>query len=338
MLSRCVQLQSMARWKAVRKARRWFIAECTRLLTKPLANYVQRVPNNVDKLKKTLNKGDVLLVEGDQRISQVIRYLTQSSWSHCALYVGDELLKGNPQRAAELRQRFGDEAQHLLIEAESGNGVCANPISKYQRYNIRICRPQGLHRDDVGTVLAYVIAQLGRRYDVRHIFELARFFFPVSIVPRRWRGAALTFGSRDGRAVICSSMIAEAFTRVGYPILPEVKLGDHVVPPSAWWRRMLAPQAPRPLATFRRHNSALVTPRDFDLSPFFEVVKFNHLGDPRLNYREIVWDDASPAREAPRVSAGISAAPPAVSARLRLRPALLGAWSVLAGSVRRFPS
>ena len=33
MLSRCVQLQPMARWKPIRKARRWFIAECTRLLT-----------------------------------------------------------------------------------------------------------------------------------------------------------------------------------------------------------------------------------------------------------------------------------------------------------------
>ena len=84
----------MARWKPIRKLRRWFIAECTRLLTKPLASYVQRVPNNIDKLKRTLRKGDVLLVEGDQRISQVIRYLTQSSWSHCALYVGDELLQG----------------------------------------------------------------------------------------------------------------------------------------------------------------------------------------------------------------------------------------------------
>ena len=81
-------------------------------------------------------------------------------------------------------------------------------------------------------MLGYVIAQLGRRYDVRHIVELARFFFPVSIVPRRWRRAALTFGSRDGRAVICSSMIAEAFTRVGYPILPEVTLADRPAPPS----------------------------------------------------------------------------------------------------------
>src|SRR5262245_15244884 len=327
----------MARWQPVRKARRWSIAECTRLLTTPLANYVQRVTNNIDKLKKTLSKGDVLLVEGDQRISQVIRYLTQSSWSHCAIYVGDELLRRNPQRAAELRQRFGEEAQHLLIEADPGNGVSANPISKYQRFNIRICRPKGLHRDDVGIVLNYVIGQLGRRYDVRHIFELARFFFPVSIVPRRWRRAALTFGSRDGRAVICSSMIAEAFTRVGYPILPEVTLANRAAPPPVWWKRLMGYPAPRPRATFRRHNTALVTPRDFDLSPYFEVVKFNHLGDPRLNYREIVWADAPEAigAESSAAATPVPAAPTArVSAtRPRLRPALVGAWSVLAGTV-----
>lgn len=333
----------MARRKLIRKARRWFIAECTRLLTKPLASYVQRVPNNIDKLKKTLRKGDVLLVEGDQRISQVIRYLTQSSWSHCAIYVGDELLKGDPQRAAELRQRFGAEAQHLLIEAESGNGVCASPISKYQRYNIRICRPQGLHRDDVGTVLGYVIAQLGRRYDVRHIFELARFFFPVSVVPQRWRRAALTLGSPNGRAVICSSMIAEAFTRVGYPILPQVKLADRPAPAVAWWKRPVARPLPCVVATFRRHNSKLVTPRDFDLSPYFEVVKFNHLGDPRLNYREIVWDDAPQAAPTKQFTAPPSSPPPdnawlpVAAPRWRLRPTLMGAWSALAASARRFP-
>jgi hypothetical protein len=290
----------MIRWKPIRKpirkARRWVIAECARHLTKPLRSYVQRVPNSIDKLKRTLRKGDVLLVEGDQRVSQVIRYLTQSCWSHCALYVGDELLTGDPQRAAELRARFGDDAAHLLIEAEAGAGVCASPLSKYERYNIRICRPHNLHRDDVGAVLRFVIGHLGRRYDIRHLVELARFFFPVSIVPRRWRRAALTFGSADGRAVICSSMIAEAFTRVGYPILPEVRLENGPSPRRAWWRRLgLRSQVQKPLARFRRHNNALVTPRDFDLSPYFEIVKFNHLGDPRLNYREILWEEAAPA-------------------------------------------
>jgi len=331
----------MAKWRPIKKLRRWVIAECTRLLTKPLASYVQRVPNNIDKLKKTLRKGDVLLVEGDQRVSQVIRYLTQSSWSHSALYVGDDLLKGNPQRAAELRARFGDEAQYLLIEAEVGQGVCAAPLSKYQRHNIRVCRAQGLHRDDVDNVLAHVIGHLGRRYNIRHFLELARFFFPVSIVPQRWRRAALTFGSCNGRAVICSTMIAEAFTRIGYPIVPEVTLAPDGPAPVRGWRRVVARSTARPQAKFRHHGSALVTPRDFDLSPYFEVVKFNHLGDPRLNYREIVWDD-SPAL--PLVAAGSNGNGAATASnstvalhavRPRLRFALAGAWALLAGVARR---
>ena len=328
----------MSRWRPIRKLRRWVIAECTRLLTKPLASYVQRVPNNIDKLKKTLRKGDVLLVEGDQRISQVIRYLTQSSWSHCALYVGDELLHGDAQRAAALRQQFGTEAEYLLIEAEVGQGVCASPLSKYERYNIRICRPQGLHRDDVATLLGYVIGHLGRRYNIRHIVELLRFFFPVSIVPRRWRRAALTFGSDQRRAVICSSLIATAFARVGYPILPQVTLTDAAASPAKWWQRLLTPHERRPVAKFHHLNAALVTPRDFDLSPYFEVVKFNHLGDPRLDYRDIVWDNVpEPASSEPSGVARTGAmAMQALRLHHRLRPAVVGGLSALMAVLQRF--
>ncbi|MEO8605377.1 MAG: lipo-like protein [bacterium] len=320
----------MALGNPIRRLRRWVIAECTRLLTQPLTTYIQRVPNNIDKLKKTLRKGDVLLVEGDQRISQVIRYLTQSSWSHCAMFVGDELLKGDPARAAELRERFGAEAQSLLIEAESGAGVVVSALAKYQRYNIRICRPESLHRDDVDEVLRYVIGHLGRRYNVRHIFDLARFFFPVSLVPRRWRRAALTFGSSPtSRAVICSTMIADAFARVGYPILPEVVLVDSGPPPGPWWRRALGYDHGQPRARFRRPNNSIITPRDFDLSPYFEVVKFNHLGDPRLDYRRIEWEDAPLSAVVPvalpAAGGGVPALRTAGARRhlQRLRPAFL---------------
>lgn len=319
---------AMASWKPIRRLRRWIIAECTRLLTQPLATYVQRVPNNLETLKRTLRKGDVLLVEGDQRISQVIRYLTQSSWSHCALYVGDELLQGDPGRADALRARLGDAAQHLLIEAEAGEGVTVSPLGKYERYNIRICRPQGLHREDVDAVMSHVIDHLGVRYDVRHIFELARFLFPVSLVPRRWRRAALTFGSSpSGRAAICSTMIADAFSSVGYPILPEVVLIDAGAP-GPWWRRWLGYHDGPPAVRFRRASTAAITPRDFDLSPYFEVVKFNHLGDPRFDYRQIVWEDAPHAHNGngngAAAPAPVAAPAPAAGPRRRfqrLRPA-----------------
>src|SRR5262245_45431925 len=273
----------------MQQIREWFVSECIRLLTKALKSYELRIPNNTLKLKKTLRKGDVILVEGDQRVSQVIRYLTQSSWSHAALYVGDELLKPKYGHVDELTKQFGSEARYLMVEAVVGEGVVASPLRKYERFNIRICRPQRLRPEDLNTVLADIIAHLGDGYDVRHVYDLARFFFPVSIVPRRWRRAALHFGSGREREVICSSMIARAFSAVGYPVLPQM-INEEPAPPREWWHRLLSRNGHRTMARFRRGDCALITPRDFDLSSYFEVVKFNHVGDPHFTYRDIVWE------------------------------------------------
>jgi len=275
--------------------RSWFVGKCTRLLTQPLSAYEQRVPNNLQRLKNTLRKGDVLLVEGDQRVSQIIRYLTQSSWSHSALYIGGELLGNGYGQAEAIRQRFGDEASYLLIEAAVGEGVIASPLSKYVPYNIRICRPQGLRKDDLQTVLRNVIGRLGDRYDVRHVWDLACCFFPVRLVPKRLRARSPRLGSGSPHEAICSSMIAKAFAEVGYPILPRVMIDDTVVPPR-WWRRLIARDNRRSRMRFRKRDPALVTPRDFDLSPYFEIVKFNHLGEAHFNYRDIEWEDSEKAR------------------------------------------
>ena len=88
--------------------RRRVVAVLQRHLTKPLRSYEQRIPNSLANLKEQLRTGDVILVEGDQRVSQVIRYLTQSSWSHSALYVGDDVRKG-----ARQHRRADDTARGL---------------------------------------------------------------------------------------------------------------------------------------------------------------------------------------------------------------------------------
>ena len=41
-----------------------------------------------EALERVIQPGDVLLVEGNTRISVAIKYLTQSTWSHAALYWG----------------------------------------------------------------------------------------------------------------------------------------------------------------------------------------------------------------------------------------------------------
>ena len=260
----------------------------TSLLTKPLGRYQRHATNDGDNLRRHIKKGDVVLVEGDQRVSEVIKYLTQSSWSHAAIYVGDELWRRNPALRHVLRTEFGADAQHLVVEALVEDGVVASPLSKYLDSNIRVCRPYNLHRDDLRTVLDDVIVQIGYRYDVKNLIDLARYFLPVSLVPRRFRQRALTFGSGVPTQVICSSLIAHAFAKVRYPILPEVTAGDAPVAPRRtlpWFRRRALPVA----GLFRTAPITLTTPRDFDVSPYFEIVKFNILEDMRFDYRQIRW-------------------------------------------------
>jgi hypothetical protein len=78
-------------------------------------------PTDLMALRRSLEPGDVLLVEGNSRISAVIKYLTQSPWSHAALYVGP--IPG---------VHAGDGEPHVLIEAELSEGVVSSPLSKYR--------------------------------------------------------------------------------------------------------------------------------------------------------------------------------------------------------------
>ncbi len=283
----------VSQWRT--STRRRVVAVLRRHLTKPLRSYEQRIPNNLANLKEYLRPGDVILVEGDQRVSQAIRYLTQSSWSHSALYIGDELRRCKPELADALLTEHGAEGRHLLIEATVEHGVACAPVAKYINYNLRVCRPRGLRRQDLDRILEEVTGQLGRGYNVRHIFELGRYFFPVSLIPHRFRRAALSFGGEATRRVICTTMLARAFAHVGYPIVPRVTL-DEVDSPHTWVGRVLGRNGHSVRALYRKEDPALITPRDFDLSPYFEIVKFNHLAGGKFDYRRIEWaSEAEPA-------------------------------------------
>ena len=101
------------------------------------------------------------------------------------------------------------------------SGVVLTPLGKYRDFNIRICRPHQLTASDRQQVLNYALAHVGNTYDLKNLLDLARYFLPVSIVPPRWRRKALEFGSTDPTRVICSSLIAESFARVRFPIVPQ---------------------------------------------------------------------------------------------------------------------
>jgi len=208
--------------------------------------YEPFTPSDPEYLRNVIAPGDVLLVEGNNRISGIIKYLTQSTWSHAALYVGPV------EGALE-----ADGEPHVLIEANVGEGVTSAPLSKYYAYHTRICRPVGLSYEDRNTVCRYAINRIGFGYDTKNVLDLMRYLFPLP-VPQRWRRRLIAFGSGDPTKMICSALIAQAFDAVRYPILPKIT-------------RAGSRQARREILHIR--DSSLYMPRDFDISPYFEVVK-----------------------------------------------------------------
>ncbi len=236
------------------------------VLTKQVSGYEPYTPSDYDTLWATLKPCDILLVEGNQFISSTIKYLTNSTWSHAAFYVGHELPR--PSDGTE-RPR--------LVEVNIGDGCVAVPLSRYATYNTRICRPVGLTDEDRQRVVDFMIGKLGTKYDLSNIFDLLRYFFPIPI-PSRFRRRMIALGSGDPTRAICSSLIAQAFHSVGYPILPEIT--------HAPGRAHAESRYSRAEIMHIRHHS-LFTPRDFDLSPYFEVIKptISH----GFDYRKIKW-------------------------------------------------
>jgi hypothetical protein len=274
------------------------------LLTKPLKRYTLQIPNDMAALKRHIRKGDVVLVEGNERISQCIKYLTQSSWSHSALYVGDEPIRRSPALKPELVARFGEEANFLVVEAIVEAGVALSPLSKYRDFNLRVCRPFNLSSADLAEVMDEAIRSVGDTYDLRNVIDLMRYFLPVSLVPARFRRQALQFGSGEPTRVICSSVIASAFHRVRFPIVPNYEQVPVPAAPPVQKRKLWpigAKTGGLQYGVLHMVSPTLITPRDFDLSPYFEIIKFNIIENMRFDYHKILWAEDLPA---PQVKKG----------------------------------
>lgn len=228
------------------------------------------------EMRKHLRPADVILVEGRTRIAGVIQAVTLSSWTHAALYLGRPADIVDPDIAARLCQQFGfAEDTQLVLEAEIGQGVIVSRLSRYAPEHLRLCRPSGLTPQDAQAVIAYATGRLGMAYDVRQIVDLLRFFFPYGLLPRRWRSSLFEAGSGAIAHTICSTLIVQAFNSVQYPVLPRVSPGGDGEP------------------VFQHVNPRLMTPRDFDYSPYFDIVKYPFYGEAIDNYRDLHWEAAA---------------------------------------------
>jgi hypothetical protein len=97
-----------------------------------------------------------------------------------------------------------------------------------------------------------------------------RYLFPCPLT-QRWRRRAIALGSGDASRIICSSLIAQTFEALRPAQIAYIENQS----------------ARREVAAIR--HSSLYAPRDFDLSPYFTVVK------PTLarsfNYKDMQWAD-----------------------------------------------
>lgn len=228
-----------------------------------------------NRLRYELKPGDVILVEGRSRVADVIRMITQSPWSHAALYIGRLYDIPDPKLRTVVEAQYeGDPEEQLIVEALMGFGTQVIGLNKYRHDHLRICRPEGLAPDDAQQVVGHAIRGIGLKYDIRQILDLARFLFPWSLLPRRWRSSLFQRNAGDPTRTVCSTLLAEAFNKVDFPILPFIDRGDDGS------------------MRFFKRNPKLFAPRDFDYSPYFHIIKYPFLGLNDIGlYRRLPWSD-----------------------------------------------
>ena len=241
-----------------------------RYLDKEIIDYTPFSVHDISVLEKTLVPGDILLVEGNAKISSVIKYLTQSTWSHAAFYAGP--IDGQTK----------DGENCTLIEAELSDGVIASPLSKYKHFNTRICRAVNLTEEDRQQVVDFMVQSLGLQYDLKNIIDLMRFLLPTPI-PSRFRRKMLALGSGEPTQAICSSLIAQAYQSIKYPILPKVikKKNEQTS------KRSFLTTTEKEILQIR--HSSLFTPKDFDISPYFSIVKPTL--ENNFDYKSVHWKE-----------------------------------------------
>jgi len=172
-------------------------------LTQPVKRYSPATTADPESLAALLRNGDVLLTEGNTRAAALIKRVTRSPWSHVSLYVGP-LEEGPDPRC--------------IVEADIVAGVRSIRLSELKGLNVRVLRPVALNDTDRGRLAEWVVSRIGGEYDLNQAWVLARSF--LRLPPKAAPAPASNGIAESASRFICSSLLANAFSLVGLPILP----------------------------------------------------------------------------------------------------------------------
>jgi hypothetical protein len=204
-----------------------------RYLTKPVLRAGPAAAESIESLAEVLCRGDVLLSEGNTRVSVLIKRLTGSRWSHVSMYVGP-LDDGHDPRC--------------IVEADITAGVRSIRLSELDALNVRVLRPASLDSTKRGRLAEWVTSRIGSEYDHAHAWVLGRSLLRLPF--RQRAGFSSSTATTTATRFICCSLLVQAFASVGLAIAPVGTCSD-------------APACADP---------ASITPGDFDQAPQFEVV------------------------------------------------------------------
>jgi len=217
---------------------------CTRLRTRligglvlyiaqPIRNHGLATIVDPQALAAILDRGDVLLTEGNTRVAALVKRVTRSTWSHVSMYVGP-LEEGPDPRC--------------IVEADIAAGVRSIRLSELNAVHVRVLRPTGLNDMRRRQLADWVVSRIGSGYDLAHAWALGRSLLRL---PASTRARSSPDRIPDGaKRFICCSLLAHAFALVEYPILP------------------LQTRVSRPTVV----DDGNLTPADFEVASALEVV------------------------------------------------------------------
>lgn len=202
-------------------------------LSQPINHYGPAITADPTALAGMLNRGDVLLSDGNTRVAALVKRVTRSPWSHVSMYVGP--LEDGPD-------------PRCVVEADIAAGVRSIRLSELNALQVRVLRPVGLNDTDRFRLADWVVSRIGSEYDLAHAWLLGRTLLRLPF-PTRLRSSPSAMANSATR-FICCSLLAHAFALIGYPILPvQPRVSSN--------------------ATEAHRN---LTPGDFECASVFEVV------------------------------------------------------------------
>jgi hypothetical protein len=217
----------------LRRAQAWLWDALLRYLTTPMARGGPTAAESIESLAGVLCRGDVLLSEGNTRVSSLIKRLTGSPWSHVSMYVGPLDDENDPR---------------CIVEADVAAGVRSIRLSELDALNVRVLRPASLDSTKRSRLAEWVTSRIGSKYDHAHALLLGRRLLRLSLRPRT--GPPSFTATSTATRFICCSLLVHAFASVGLAIAPVGTCSDETT----------------------CADPASITPADFEQAPVFEVI------------------------------------------------------------------